>query len=279
MTKTYIHLILSTLIILFLVSCKQKTVKTIEKKTTHKYFLASDTTKGALNVDISVEIPVCFDNETILDSVRNEVIRNLFGNSYVSLPNKLIVERFSADLSKEYKQTNSSILEQMDDSTTFYSFNNEHFLEGFSLLNDKNIYSYGISRYVFMGGAHGLSTLTYINFDMKTGRKITEDDLFSTGFVSKLSEIIKARIIEQSTEDKDIKPILNLESTDYWIEAIKPNGNFYITDESINYVFNPYEIAPYYMGQTEVIIPFIRLSGLLKANSVISQIVNNDAIL
>lgn len=279
MKKTYILLILSTLTILFLGSCKQKTVKTIEKKATNRYFLAKDTTKGALNVDISVEIPVCFDNEAILDSVRNEVIRNLFGNSYVSLPNKLIVERFSADLSKEYKQTNSSILEQMDDSTTLYSFNNEHILEGFSLLNDKNIYSYGISRYVFMGGAHGLSTLTYINFDMKTGRRITEDDLFLTGFVSKLSEILKARIVEQSTEDKDIKPILNLESTDYWIEAIKPNGNFYITDESINYVFNPYEIAPYYMGQTEVVIPFIRLSGLLKPNSVISEIVNNDAIL
>lgn len=279
MKKTYILLILSTLTILFLGSCKQKTVKTIEKKATNRYFLAKDTTKGALNVDISVEIPVCFDNEAILDSVRNEVIRNLFGNSYVSLPNKLIVERFSADLSKEYKQTNSSILEQMDDSTTLYSFNNEHILEGFSLLNDKNIYSYGISRYVFMGGAHGLSTLTYINFDMKTGRRITEDDLFLTGFVSKLSEILKARIVEQSTEDKDIKPILNLESSDYWIEAIKPNGNFYITDESINYVFNPYEIAPYYMGQTEVVIPFIRLSGLLKPNSVISEIVNNDAIL
>ena len=229
-------------------------------------------------MDISVEIPVCFDNEIILDSVRNEIIRNLFGNSYVALPNKLIVEKFSADLSKEYKQTNSSILEQMD-STALYSFNNEHILEGFSLLNDKDIYSYGISRYVFMGGAHGLSTLTYINFDMKTGRKITEDDLFLTGFVSTLSEILKVRIVEQSVEDKDIKPILNLESTDYWVEAIKPNGNFYITDESINYVFNPYEIAPYYMGQTEVVIPFIRLSGLLKANSVISQIVNNDAIL
>ncbi len=278
MKKNYILLIFSTLIIVFFGSCKQKTIKTIEKNATNRYFLAEDTTKGSLNVDISVEIPVCFDNEAILDSVRNEIIRNLFGNSYVLQPNNLIVGKFSSDLSKEYKQTNSSILEQMD-STTLYSFNNEHVLEGFSLLNDKNIYSYGISRYVFMGGAHGLITLTYLNFDLQTGKKITEDDLFTTGFVSKLTEILKSRIVEQSIEDKDTEPILDLENTDYWVDAIKPNGNFYITDESINYVFNPYEIAPYYMGQTEVVIPFIRLSGLLKPKCVISQIINNDAIL
>lgn len=278
MKKSYILLILSTLIVLLFVSCKQKTIKTIEKKATNRYFLAADTTKGVLNVDISIEIPVCFDNETILDSVRSEIIRNLFGNSYVELDNKLIVEKFSLDLSKEYRQSNSSILDQMD-STTLYSFNNEHILEGFSLLNDKNIYSYGISRYVFMGGAHGLSTLTYLNFDLKTGKRITEEDLFTTGFVPKLTEILKSRIIEQSIEDKDIEPISILEDTDYWVDAIKPNGNFYITDESINYVFNPYEIAPYYMGQTEVVIPFIRLSGMFKPTSVISQIINNDAIL
>lgn len=278
MKKTYIILIYSILTVLLLGSCKQKTIRTIDKKTSNRYFLAADTAKGSLNVDISVEIPVCFDNEAILDSVRNEIIRNLFGNSYVRLADNLIVEKFSSDLSKEYKQSNSSILEQMD-STTLYSFNNEHILEGFSLLNDKNIYSYGISRYVFMGGAHGLSTLTYLNFDLETGKKITEDDLFTAGFVERLTQILKSRIVEQSVEDKDTEPILDLENTDYWVDAIKPNGNFYITDESINYVFNPYEIAPYYMGQTEVVIPFIRLSGLLKPNCVISQIINNDAIL
>ena len=278
MKKTYILLIFSSLIALSLGSCKQKTIRTIDEKATSRYYLDADTSKGSLNVDISVEIPVCFDNEAILDSVRNEIIRNLFGNSYVQQPNNLVVTKFMSDLSKEYKQTNGSILEQMD-STTLYSFNNEHILEGFSLLNDKNIYSYGISRYVFMGGAHGLGTLTYLNFDLQTGKKITEDDLFTTGFVAKLTEILKSRIVEQSIEDKDIKPILELENTDYWVEAIKPNGNFYITDESINYVFNPYEIAPYYMGQTEVVIPFIRLSGLFKQNCIISQIINNDAIL
>jgi len=61
------------------------------------------------------------------------------------------------------------------------------------------------------------------------------------------------------------------------VDAIKPNENFYITDESINYVFNPYEIAPYYMGQTEVVIPFYRLKDILKPNSIISYLTDKEA--
>jgi hypothetical protein len=68
-----------------------------------------------------------------------------------------------------------------------------------------------------------------------------------------------------------------LEDTDYWTDSIKPNGNFYITDESINYVFNPYEIAPYYMGQTEVSLPFSMIKGLLKPNSIIAYLVEKQA--
>lgn len=62
----------------------------------------------------------------------------------------------------------------------------------------------------------------------------------------------------------------------FGLDAIKPNGNFYITDESINYVFNPYEIAPYYMGQTEVTIPFARIRNILKPNSIVQYLVDKQ---
>jgi hypothetical protein len=67
-----------------------------------------------------------------------------------------------------------------------------------------------------------------------------------------------------------------LDDTDFWTDSIKPNGNFYITDESINYIFNPYEIAPYYMGITEVSLPYDRLEDLLKPNSLIAYLVKKQ---
>jgi len=277
MKTSRINLIICTLAIISLVSCKQKTIRTIEKADIEKYYLAADTSKGSLNLELNVEIPVCFDNKSILDTIRNTIISNLFGIEYIKYANDSIIQQFASDLKKEYILTNEPILNEMDEKS-LYSFNNEHILDGFSLLNDENIYSYGINRYVFMGGAHGLNTINYYNFNLKTGKLITENDLFLKNTVSKLTDLIKLRIIEQSNEDKGIKPIKNLEKTDFWIDAIKPNGNFYITDESLNYLFNPYEIGPYYLGITEVQIPYERMKNILKPNATINYLIKKEKI-
>jgi len=278
MKKQSIMLFMSILIMGLFSSCIHKTVKTEEKDLTKKYYLSKDTTLGALSVEITVEFPVAFADKNVLDSIRKTIITNLFGDEYISHSNDSIVGLFALNLAADYKDNNASLIDKLD-SASSYSFNNEHTLSGFSLLSDKNIYAYGIERYVYMGGAHGLETRNYFNFNLKTGKVITEKDLFVDNFKAALSELIKKRIIEESKNDKgtEADPILSLENTDFWTDSIKPNGNFYITDESINYVFNPYEIAPYYMGETEVTIPFNRISNLLKPNNPIAYLVEKQA--
>ncbi|MBN2764866.1 MAG: DUF3298 domain-containing protein [Paludibacteraceae bacterium] len=248
---------------------------TSEKSYSEIYYLAEDTSKGSFRVNLMIEIPVCYHNNVTLDGIRNTLFKQLFGQDYLSYGSDTVLNIFASSLINEYKITNEPLLDLLD-STAFYSFMNEHRLEGFSLLNDEHIYSYGINRYVFMGGAHGLTTLNYLNFDLKTGTQILEQDLFKDSFQLELTELIKSRIIEQSNEDPNIESIAALEETDYWVDAIKPNNNFYITDETVNYVFNPYEIAPYYMGITEVIIPFDRLKEMLKKPSVIDYLIYKE---
>ncbi len=270
--------LISCAIVVFLASsCRQKTIRTIEKDHTERFFLSSDTSKGALSIEITIELPVCYDNNSVLDSVRNTIVANLFGVEYIKYGNDTLLSKFTNDIKSEYRLTNLPILNEMDDKS-LYSFNNEHILDGFSLLNDENIYSYGINRYVFMGGAHGLNTINYFNFNLKTGKLITESDLFLKNTTPKLIELLKKRIVEQSIEDKDIEPIQSLNKTDYWVDAIKPNGNFYITDESINYVFNPYEIGPYYLGITEVRLPYDRLKTILKPNAVVNYLIKKEKV-
>lgn len=279
MKRQTIHLFLSILATTLFFSCTRNTIKTEEKDSVKKYYLSKDTAKGALNMDIEVEIPVSFTNKDVLKSIRSTIITNLFGDEYVSHANDSLVLLFSQDMATEYKENNAPLLNVLD-KTNRYSFNNEHVVSGFSLLSDKKIYVYGIERYVYMGGAHGLETRNYYNFDLKTGKTLSEKDLFKPNYEPELADLLKKRIVEQSNEMKETKetePILSLEDTDFWTDSIKPNGNFYITDESINYVFNPYEIAPYYMGQTEVTIPFNRLRNILKPASLIAYLVEKQS--
>lgn len=271
MKRSTILLIFSILTVIYFSSCKPKVIKVEENNYSQKYYLTNDTTKGAITVNIETEIPVDFINDSIMNIIRNTIISSLYGNNYDTIPTDSLASSFAAELIREYKLNNEPLLDKMGKKGN-YSFDNEHNLEGFSLLSDKIIFSYGISRYVFMGGAHGLNSRIFSNFDLKTGKKITENDIFITDFEKPLIELIKTRIIEQSKEDPELQPIISLEDTDFWVDAIKPNGNFYITDESINYVYNPYEIAPYYMGQTEVVLPFTRLKGLLKTDNIISYL-------
>ena len=275
MKKQSIYLTLCALTTVFFFSCSQKTIKTDEKDIIKKFYLTSDTTKGALSVDIEVEIPVAFVDSNVLKSIRKTIITSLFGQDYVSHANDSLVQLFCQELHNDYKANYTSLI-NVKDSANKYSFNNEHTLSGYSLLSDKKIYVYGIERFVDMGGAHGLETRNFYNFDLKTGNLITEKDIFKPNTEFGLAELIKKRIVEDSKDSTDMEPIMDIEETDFWTESIKPNGNFYITDEGINYVFNPYEIAPYYMGQTEVILPYNRLKDFLKPNSIISYLVEKQ---
>ena len=269
-------LFLSILSSFLFFSCIHRTIKTEEKDFSKRYYLTKDTAKGSLNVEIEVEIPVAYSDKKVLDSIRATVISNVFGETYVSHTYDSIVQLFTADLNADYIDNNLQLVNQLD-SGSAYSFNNEHIVSGFSLLSDKNIYAYGIKRYVYMGGAHDLETSNYLNFNLKTGKLITEKDLFIDNYKSALSELIKKRIVEESKETAEKDPILNLENTAYWTDKIIPNGNFYITDESINYVFNPFEIAPESLGETEVTLPFERLKGLLKPNNLITYLIEKHA--
>lgn len=274
MKRQSILLFVSTITVLFFFSCTKKTIQTEEYSYSKKFYLSKDTTKGALNVDFHIELPVDFKDQQILDSIRTKLITSLFGKEFVAQKSDSILFVFAKSLNADYYQNNAPLVNELD-STSSYSFNNEHTLDGFALLSDKNIFSYGIDRYVYMGGAHGLNNRLYFNFDLTNGKLITEKDIFKADFKLALASLIKKRIVEESKENKneDTEPITSLEDTDYWTDSIVPNGNFYITDESINYVFNPYEIGPYYMGQTDVTLPFDRLSDLLKPNSVIDYLV------
>lgn len=272
MKRKFIFLAISILVAATFFSCSSKTVKTEEKDFTKRLYLTNDTAKGSLNIDIEVEFPVKFRDNQILDSIRSSIISNVFGDDYIKLPDDSVIPHFVKDIYDDYVENNLPLVHQLD-SGSVYSFNNEHTVSGFSLLSDQNIYVYGIERYVYMGGAHGLETRNYYNYSLRTGKLISENDLYTGNYIQNLSDLIKKRIVEQSHESGNQEPILSLEDTDYWTDSIKPNGNFYITDESINYVFNPYEIAPYSMGETEVVLPFDRIRSYLKSDSPIAYLV------
>jgi hypothetical protein len=72
-----------------------------------------------------------------------------------------------------------------------------------------------------------------------------------------------------------MESVADLNVFNFYEDQIVPNNNFYITPEGIVYVYNPYDIAPYSMGQTSVLLTFEKLKPILKKNNPIEYLYKN----
>ena len=48
--------------------------------------------------------------------------------------------------------------------------------------------------------------------------------------------------------------------------------NFAITKSGLKFLYNPYEVAPYALGQQEIIIPYRDLEALIKPNGLLAPL-------
>jgi hypothetical protein len=237
------------------------------------YLDENDTTLGSFSIDLIIDLPTEYKKTDILNNIKTILKAELFGEIFMSVPDDSVLGAYANDLIKDYIEVNKGFADRIEDDSRM-AFNNTVILEGFALLNDSQIFSYGISHFVDFGGAHPNRTRLFYNFDLKTGNVIFEEDIFKDGFTAELTEILKQKLSEDLSE-QNINRENSLNITDYFVDEIKPNHNFYINDESICYVFNPYEIAPYYIGETEINLPYSMIKHLLKQQNPINYLVDN----
>lgn len=126
------------------------------------------------------------------------------------------------------------------------------------------ILCYSISNVNFMGGAHPNTKFRYLNFDRRTGKLLTLNDIFTVGFENKLNSILDKLIRKNYfiKEDDDLREKIGL-----YENKIEFNNNFAITKNGLKFYYNPYEIAPYSVGFLEIIIPYSELEEILPPNS------------
>lgn len=113
----------------------------------------------------------------------------------------------------------------------------------------------------YEGGAHGINQLITMNFEAKTGRQLTLDDIFVPGYEQHLKEVL-LDALKAKTGCKTMRALRD-KGYLYSMEMF-PSENFILGNETITFVYNPYEIAPYAVGSTELIIPFGDVKDLLK---------------
>ena len=124
----------------------------------------------------------------------------------------------------------------------------------------ENIINYRLLEDVYTGGAHPGKATTILRFNASTGDFIALDEVFPTINQPKLKEIILAKLMKdlnvQSLDELHQKGIL--EMTDMFI-----SNNFALREDSIEFFYNEYDIAPYAYGSCTVCISYEDVKDLM----------------
>jgi len=212
---------------------------------------------------IKIEFPqiVQFEDEVVKDKINNS-IKSVFSMS--EYPDQEAID-FNAEM-EEFINDYESFISEFPES--FQSW----FIEkaGVVKLNRANIFSIDYLDYSYTGGAHANTFVAFINYNLSDGEEITLDEIISPAKQAELTKIGE----EEFRKLKELTQEADLGQAGFWFEnnEFYLNDNFLITDSSLVFYYNNYEITAYAFGPTELIIPYSNIKSLVDDNSLIKPL-------
>ncbi len=141
------------------------------------------------------------------------------------------------------------------------------------VLNRRGLLSLKFVDYYFMGGAHPSRFITFYNYDLKRGRKLTLDDLFDAKQISSLQALAEKKF--RFTWGIPDTASLNNYGFEFPQNRFALNRNFLLDGKGITFLYNSYEVAPYAMGITKFKVPYEELAPIIPKDSPISAMVSH----
>lgn len=263
-------LFFSALIALFTVlnSCKNnREIELREFTYADKLYFTSDTSLGNLQVNIDVYLPVKFHNTEVMTNIQKQIISKIFNEKYTHVAVDSVIPSYIDNIKSKYIK---EVAEDFnDDEIKGNKLNEKMELKGYKMYESSKLFSYCYESFIDMHSVHGVGNRQFYNFDLSDGHLIKEDEIFIDGYDDALTKLIKEQIVEQSAE---IESVGDLDDYNFWSDEIHPNGNFYVTPTGLVYVYNPYEIAPYSMGQIEVMLSYDKLKPIMQKGNILEDI-------
>ncbi|MBQ4822028.1 DUF3298 and DUF4163 domain-containing protein [Aquimarina sp. MMG016] len=113
---------------------------------------------------------------------------------------------------------------------------------------NENMISIIMDSYVFTGGAHGYGGVSYINIDAKTGKRISNRDLF------KKYKEFESYAEKAFRTQHDISKDKSINSTGFFFEndTFSLPSTIGFTDKEVVLLYNSYEISSYAEGPIEL---------------------------
>jgi len=238
---------------------------------TQTYHFFEVDTNPQCSIQLNFVYPVYFADKDILRLIQQQFVSGFWGEEYDSLMPEEAAEKYVDNFIRNYKEEEKNFQLDMENHETeldesWYSI--EETLTNQIVYNRNDIISFTVYKEGYYGGAHGFHNYDNRVIDLKTGLRITEDDIFTGDYQDDLAKIIVDAIALSNNVE-----IAELENIGFFnVGEIYPNRNFFADEKGLTYTYNEYEIAAYVVGPVSVHIPYDNIRHLLRRTSPIAAI-------
>ncbi|MDP5090181.1 MAG: DUF3298 and DUF4163 domain-containing protein [Saprospiraceae bacterium] len=126
------------------------------------------------------------------------------------------------------------------------------------LENNDNSLSILLNSNIYTGGAHPINDLSILTFNPDSGKKVIFSDII------KDEKSLKTLIVQEFKRKRNLSDSVNLTDEGYYSNDWPLPKNFALLAQGLYIVYNAYEIGPYVLGTTELLIPIDAIKPLLK---------------
>ncbi len=196
------------------------------------------------NAHITINYPKAEGNEAVADRI-NKTVENFLANE-INMSEKrnknLTLDEAVKGFDTEYKR----FKDDFNDSTQEW----EALIESEINYESEHIICIAVNSYLDTGGAHGNSHISFLNFDKKTGNRLTQSDIIKDQQgLKQLAKPYLEKMTKPMSNDEDIENL-------FFGEDFQLPETIGFNSEGLILLYNVYEIASYAQGVTEFTIPY-----------------------
>ena len=249
---------------LVIVSCTENRSEFVTYENNYEQTLVQDDS-ASVKISHSIEYLKTYERgKSLRKKINNAIVVSCFGEEYAGLSveeaSDAVSDTLIANYQKDAGESYDEYLAYSKDNENDYSWTPATFCnwyyrttggfgEGFM-----DLQTYQVLSESYTGGAHGMYySIPYI-INMKTGEIVTENDLFKSGYVAPVTELIKTQIRQEQG---------SLAYEGMFQDGMVPNGKCGVSGNGVIWYYQPYEVASYAEGIIKVSISWNDLKPYL----------------
>ena len=201
---------------------------------------------------VSIEYPVKGAKAEVLAKIEDGILNTVFDMEEIPGSVEETALRYEDNLKDEYFNE----YEGQEGGSGARTW--EDHVNGYFSGRYKQFLSYMVEIYSFRGGVHGINTMTPVVFDKNTGDVVPEEAFFADGYREPVAALLRAHLAEALENDADALAAV------FEPGLLGPNGLYEVTKDGVTWYYQPYDIAPYYLGVISISVPWSELKPYVR---------------